>query len=114
HPYKDDLNDEQINALVDYMKSFGGGGAKIDASAGYKRLCAGCHGESGKGDTQLGKMLKARDYSSEDVKSTLNDEEMFDAIKNGLKVNGRDVMHPYKDELNDEQINALVELMKSF
>ncbi|MCF7707733.1 MAG: SUMF1/EgtB/PvdO family nonheme iron enzyme [Verrucomicrobia bacterium] len=114
HPYKDDLNDEQINALVDYMKSFGGGGAKIDASADYKRLCAGCHGESGKGDTQLGKMLKARDYSSEDVKSTLNDEEMFDAIKNGLKVNGRDVMHPYKDELNDEQINALVELMKSF
>jgi len=83
-------------------------------TANYKKYCAGCHGQTGKGDTRLGKMMKARDYSDPAVKATLKDDQMFKAIKEGLTVDGKQVMHPFSEKLNDEEIKGLVEYMKKF
>lgn len=80
----------------------------------YKKYCAGCHGQTGKGDTKLGKKYKARDYTSPEVKKTLKDEAMFKAIKEGLTVDGHEVMKPYADKMTDAEIRDVVQLMKDF
>jgi mono/diheme cytochrome c family protein len=84
------------------------------AKASYKKLCAGCHGQTGKGETKLGQKVGARDYTDAKVKATLKDEAMFKAIKDGLKKDGKEIMHPYAEKLTDAEINGLVALMKAF
>ena len=37
------------------------------AEATYKAKCAMCHGPDGKGETATGKMMKVKDFSSEEV-----------------------------------------------
>ncbi len=83
-------------------------------AANYKRFCAGCHGLTGKGDTKLGKKMGARDYTDAQVKASLKDDAMFKGIKEGVKKDGKVLMHPIEDKLNDEEIKGLVAFMKAF
>jgi cytochrome c553 len=87
---------------------------KADAKANFEKYCAGCHGKDGKGDTKLGQKLEARDYTDAKVQSTLKEEEMFKAIKEGLKKGDKVLMKPYSDKLDDAQIKALVAHIKAF
>jgi mono/diheme cytochrome c family protein len=89
-------------------------GNNDEVKANYTRLCRGCHGETGKGDTTLGKRNKARDYTDAAVKATLKDDAMFKVIKEGLEVDGKHVMSAAGDKLTDAQIKALVQYMKAF
>ena len=84
------------------------------AKALYTKFCAGCHAITGKGDTKLGQKNGARDYTDPKVKATLKDEDMFKAIKDGLEVKGKKVMHPIGDKMTDEEIKAVVAYMKAF
>lgn len=83
-------------------------------AANYKKHCAACHGADGRGDTKLGRMKKARDYTSPQVKASLDEEAMFKATKEGLMVDGHEVMMPYGKKLSDIEIRGLVRYMKSF
>ncbi len=51
--------------------------------------CATCHGNDGRGDTEIGKNLypKAPDMTSEDTQS-LSDGELFYIIENGVRLTG--------------------------
>lgn len=82
--------------------------------ANYKKYCAGCHGADGKGQTKLGAKMGSRNYTDAKVKETLKDDAMFKAIKEGLKKDGKDVMHPFAEKLTDDEITALVKHMKAF
>jgi formylglycine-generating enzyme required for sulfatase activity len=88
--------------------------AASGAEAGYKKYCAGCHGATGKGDTTLGKRNKARDYTDPAVQATLKDDAMFKAVKEGVSVEGKVVMHPIGDKMTDDEIKAVVAYMKTF
>jgi len=85
-----------------------------DAKTNYTALCKGCHGETGKGDTKLGKILGARDYSDPKVQESVKDEQMFKSIKEGLKKGDKELMKPYADKLTDEEIKALIKYMRAF
>jgi cytochrome c553 len=85
-----------------------------DAKSNWTTLCKGCHGETGKGDTKLGQKLEVRDYTDPKVHAKLKDEEMFKAIKEGLKKGDNTLMKPYSDKLSDAEIKALVAHMRSF
>jgi cytochrome c553 len=87
---------------------------KVEAKANFEKFCAGCHGKDGKGDTKLGEKLEARDYTDAKVQSTLKEEEMFKAIKEGLKKGDKVLMKPYNDKFTDAQIKALVAHIKTF
>ena len=55
-------------AIVLAATAFLGAPAKADAAeATYKAKCAMCHGPDGKGETATGKMMKVKDFSSEEV-----------------------------------------------
>jgi mono/diheme cytochrome c family protein len=84
-----------------------------DAKATYEQQCAKCHGTDGKGGTTMGKKLGAKDYTDPKVQDALTDEAGFKAIKEGFKVEGKNVMRP-AEGLSDEDIKGLVAYMRTF
>ena len=83
-----------------------------DAQTNWDTHCKKCHGEDGKGDTKMGQKLKVRDYTDAAVQAKLKDDEMFKAIKEGVKEDGKTRMKGF-DTLSDEEIKALVAHVRS-
>ena len=87
---------------------------EIDAPRLYKKKCRKCHDTDGSGTTPAGKKLKVKDYTKAEVQAEFTDEEAAKAIREGIKDDdGEDLMDPYPD-FTDEEIKALVELVRSF
>ena len=93
-------------------------GAMAAGAADGKTLwdhhCAMCHGADGKGQTNMGKKLGAKDYTDPKVQAALTDEAATKAIKEGFKnEDGKTVMRPVKN-LSDDDIKALVGYLRTF
>ena len=84
--------------------------AKADAAAAeatYKAKCAMCHGPDGKGETATGKMMKVKDFASEDV------QKMSDADLTAAITSGKSKMPPFK-ALSADQVKDLVAYVRAF
>ena len=94
--------------------------ALVSANAGdvqenWTKNCAACHGKDGKGETKAGKKAEAKDLTDAKYQATFTDEEMLKQIKEGLKdKNGKEKMKPFSDKLNEDEMKALVALVRSF
>jgi cytochrome c6 len=73
----------------------------------FKAKCAACHGADGKGNTSMGKTLKVRDLTSEDV------QKQTDAQLTDVTANGKGKMPAYKGKLTDDQIKQLVAFIRT-
>lgn len=71
------------------------------AEATYKAKCVACHGPDGKGETSMGKTMKAGDFASEAVQK-MSDTDLADAISKG-----KGKMPAYKT-LTPDQVKDLV------
>jgi mono/diheme cytochrome c family protein len=78
----------------------------------YEDDCAKCHGDFGTGNTKMGKKLGVRNYVLVDVQNSFTDDQAFQAIKEGLVIEGKTVMKPF--ELSDQDIKAVVARMRFF
>ena len=87
---------------------------QADVEANWKKNCAMCHGQDGKGETKMGKKSGAQDYTDAKVQETFTDEEAFTATKDGIKKNGKTVMKPYSAKLSDDEIKELVAHIRAF
>ena len=85
-----------------------------DAKEVYDKSCAACHGKTGKGDTPAGKKAKVKDYTDAQVQAAMKDDEMFKAIKEGVKEGDKVKMKGYADKLSDDDIKALIAYIRSF
>jgi len=74
----------------------------------WKAKCASCHGADGTAQTDQGKKLAVKNYSSAQFQSAHSDEALKKAIIEGQ---GKD-MPAYKDL--GEQADSLVQLIRSF
>jgi cytochrome c6 len=72
----------------------------------YKAKCAGCHGADAKGQTSMGKMMKVKDLTSEEVQKQ-SDSELHNIIAAGKKP-----MPAYGTQLKKEQIDELVAYLR--
>ena len=84
--------------------------AKADAAAAeatYKAKCAMCHGPDGKGETATGKMMKVKDFASEDV------QKMSDADLTAAISAGKGKMPAFKT-LSADQVKDLVAFIRAF
>jgi cytochrome c6 len=79
----------------------------VAAEAAYKAKCAMCHGPDGKGETATGKMMKVKDFSSEEVQK-MSDADLATAI-----TSGKGKMPPYKT-FSSDQVKDLVAYIRAF
>src|SRR3954467_3090999 len=80
----------------------------------WEKHCQKCHGPDGKGQTKMGRQSGAKDYTDPKVQAELDDAKGFKAVKEGLKVNGKEAMKPIGDKLSDDEIKALVAHIRTF
>lgn len=83
-----------------------------DVAANWKKHCGSCHGKDGKGKTKAGRKAKAKDLTDAEYQGKYTDEKMFQQIKEGMKVDGKEKMKAYGDKLNDDEIKALVAFVR--
>jgi cytochrome c553 len=82
----------------------------MDVPALWKKNCASCHGEDGKGETKAGKTKKVEDLTNPEVRAKFDREKMIKSTKEGIKGDdGKDRMKPYAEKLSDAEITALVD-----
>ncbi len=87
----------------------------IDAASVWTANCKKCHAEDGSGSTKIGQKFGVKDYTDATVQAKMTDEEMLKTIKEGaLDENGKKKMPPYAPKLTDEEIEALIPLIRSF
>ena len=84
------------------------------ASENWDNLCASCHGADGKAQTKTGKKLKLRDYTDAKVQAELKDEEMHKAIAEGVKIDGKEKMKAFKEEISAAEVTDLVAYVRKF
>lgn len=87
--------------------------AAADVKAIYDKDCAKCHGADGRGRTESGKRLGARDYTDPKVVDSLDEAKAIKAIRGGLRDKNKVLMKPF-DKLSTEDIRALIDYMRQF
>ncbi|HZQ68297.1 MAG TPA: cytochrome c [Terriglobales bacterium] len=73
----------------------------------FKAKCAVCHGATGAGDTGMGKAMNLRDLGSADV------QKQSDADLTAIITNGKGKMPKYDGKLTKEQIESLVQHVRT-
>ncbi|WP_269524995.1 c-type cytochrome [Coraliomargarita parva] len=86
----------------------------IDATAVWKANCKKCHAEDGSGATKIGQKLGIKDYTDANVQASMTDEEIVKTTKEGVFDGGKKKMPPYAEKLSEEEIQAMVPLIRSF
>lgn len=84
-----------------------------DAKANWAANCVQCHGQSGNADTKMGKILNAKDLTDSKVQAGFTDAQAAEAIKNGVKQNGKTTMKAFGGKLSDDDIKALVAYVRT-
>ena len=85
-------------------------GGALDVPALWKKNCASCHGEDGKGQTKAGKTKKVEDLTNPEVRAKFDREKMIKSTKEGIKDEaGKERMKPYAEKLSDAEIAALTD-----
>lgn len=82
-----------------------------DVKETWDKNCAKCHGPDGKGDTKMGKKLDIKDLTDGKVQTSLKDEEMFKAIKEGVK-DGEKTKMKAAEGLSDDDIKVMVKYVR--
>jgi cbb3-type cytochrome c oxidase subunit III len=81
------------------------GKGKSGVTAVYKKHCANCHGEDGKGL----ETLQPPDFTDGKWQSENTDKAIADGIRNG-----KGVMPGFKDVLSPAQVNSMVRYVRAF
>src|SRR6185369_10436507 len=88
------------------------GKTRRTASRMYGQYCIACHGSDGRSQTKKGKYNHARDFSDAQWQDDVSDERLFNSIMNGRNVRGN--MPGFKDKLNEQEADSLVEYVRRF
>lgn len=70
--------------------------------------CARCHGDTGDGNTPLGRKLKVADYRTQEMQQKLTDDYIRKLIIEGKIVGDKAVMPSFKDELSTDDVQELI------
>lgn len=81
----------------------------VDANKLYMTHCKTCHGVDGK-PTDLGAGLEAPDFTDAAWQGKTTDEGIVEQINDGTP----EKMMPFKEKLNQDEIKALVPVVRGF
>jgi cbb3-type cytochrome c oxidase subunit III len=80
-----------------------------DGAELFKKKCASCHGEEGKGDKKPCQKYECKDFTAADWQKATADADIEKAIQDG---NSEKKMPAYKEKLSAEEIKALVQQVR--
>lgn len=84
------------------------------AASNWAMHCQKCHAGDGSGKTAYGEKMKVRDYRSPAVQASFTDQDAIAVLRGGAKdPAGKQLMVAYKDRLNDAELAALVNFLRS-
>lgn len=86
-------------------------------ASAYTKLCASCHGVTGKADGPAAMVLNPRpkDFTDCKVMAHESDKMLFEIIKIGGQAAGHSpLMPPWGGSLTDDQISEMVSYIRSF
>ena len=75
----------------------------------FKERCARCHGADGRGQTVVGGMLDAPNFTDKAWWNDVEDERLIDSVRNG-----KGGMPKFGKKLTDQQIALLVTYVRRF
>lgn len=79
----------------------------------WRKDCASCHGDDGRGDTKMGRKLFISDLTDASLQAKFTDEEAAKAIKSGLKdAKGKEIMKAIAG-VSDDNVKELVAYVRS-
>jgi len=89
--------------------------AQIDEGARLFRInCVHCHGAQATGEGPVAPYLKEKPTNLHNPEvQQLSEEALYDTVTNGLAVDGRDVMPPFKGEMSAEERRSVAMYIKS-
>ena len=94
--------------------SLSAGDSPVGTRQYWEEHCASCHGVEGKADTKAGKKIGAINFTDPQNQAKFTDEQMFKAIREGVKnKSGKYTMKP-AENASDELIKSLVAYIRSF
>ena len=77
----------------------------------FEKHCTLCHGPDGRSRTKKGRQYKAPDFTSAKWQRTTTDDEIADAITNGVP---KTKMKGFREKLSPDQISALIPYLRAF
>lgn len=84
-----------------------------NAATLWKKNCASCHGDDGRGDTKAGRKLYINDLTDASIQAKFTDEEAAKSIKSGLHdANGKVIMKAIRG-VSDDDVKVLVAHVRS-
>ncbi len=84
-----------------------------DPTESWKDHCAKCHGDTGKGDTKMGRKLSIADLTDPAVQAKFTDEDALKAMKEGVTdKSGKVTMKPTENVTEADQ-KALVAFVRT-
>lgn len=92
--------------------AFATGVHAADAAAAWDTHCSSCHGSDGKGETKMGKKLKIRDLTDAAYQAGFTDEDIFNAVRIGVKNESGKTTMKAIPEVTDDELNALVTFVR--
>ena len=107
-----EMNKLFVGAAISIALSSAAFGA--GATANWLANCASCHGKDGSGNTAMGHKLNTKNYRDPKFQVAFSDAELENAIKKGVKTNGKQTMKPFGDKFSEADIKALVAYIRSF
>ncbi len=78
-----------------------------DVAANWKEHCTKCHGDTGKGDTKMGRKLSIADLTDPAVQAKFTDEEAVIAMTKGVNAKDGKVLMKPAENVSPEEIKAL-------
>ena len=108
-----------VPALLGVWHAPARGASGGDVKAGeeqYEKLCAVCHGPTGKGDGQglRGIPVHPKSFSDAAALRNVTDQALFDTIQKGGAATGKSpIMPPFGDQIKEGQIRDLVAYIRS-
>jgi mono/diheme cytochrome c family protein len=75
--------------------------------ATFHEICASCHGNDGRAQTDMGKKIQAADLTSSAVQQH-SDSDLAKSVKNG-----KGKMPPLGDKLSDDEIRAVIQYVRT-
>ena len=73
----------------------------------WTKNCASCHGPDGRGQTKAGRQAGVVDLTDGKVQEKFTDDQLFNAVKGGVKDGDKTKMKP-AERLTDKEIEKLI------